>query len=321
MTGITLSRRGIRMTERPETNGLLPARVEGVGEQQKAGRTIDVLMVTHSRPVFAQRALERLLETCDEEMRVWLWHNGGQQDALEVARSFLDHPQVHRFHHSVVNTGHRGLWQPINWVLAEGSGVYFSKVDDDCLVPDGWADVLRRAHEDVPTLGVIGCWRFRPEDFRPALAGERIAGFGGHRILRNCWIEGSGFLMKRSCVETTGPLRPRMSFSSYCIHLAAAGWINGWYYPFLYQEHMDDPRSPLWLPQAVSSTNHGSRRSAATLSARAQEQRVWIIRARAFYVQRSRLDSRWYMGWRARLRRPRFAATRWFRRWSPQRAR
>lgn len=283
-----------------------------LAERKTPDRSIDLLMVTHSRPVFARRALEHLLAACDDETRVWLWHNGEREDSLAVVRSFLEHPRVHRFHHSIRNTGRKGLWQPMNWVLAEGSGAYFSKVDDDCLMPDGWADVLRQAHEDVPEFGVLGCWRFRPEDFRPAIARPKIVEFaGGHRILRNCWIEGSGFLMKRACADTLGLLPSGAGFARYCVHLAAAGWTHGWYFPFLYQEHMDDPRSPWWLPQPDSRTDPRAN------SARACQEHVRVIRARAFYVQRAGLDCRHYKGWRAQLRRPRYAVARWLRRRQP----
>ena len=169
--------------------------------------SIDILMVTHDRPVFTQRSLDRLLSTCDESMRVWIWHNGEHGETLELVKSHLGHPRVHRFHHSVENTGHRGLWKPINWLLQGSTGGYLSKVDDDCLVHRDWAAVLRQAHRDVPELGVVGCWRFPPEDFRPELAASKIETFAArHRMLRNCWVEGSGFLMKRECVVSVGLL-------------------------------------------------------------------------------------------------------------------
>src|SRR5690606_13314922 len=66
---------------------------------------------------------------------------------------------------------------------------------------------------------------------------------GGHRVMQNCWVEGSGYLMRRQCVTEQGLLREGVSFSRYGIDLARRGWVNGWYYPFLYQEHMDDPCS------------------------------------------------------------------------------
>ena len=148
------------------------------------------------------------------------------------------------FYHSLDNTGRRGSVEgPRTGCSSRRPAGYVSKVDDDCLMPEGWADVLRAAHVDVPELGAVGCWRFRPEDVVPSLAREKIQDFGAHRIFRNCWIEGTGFLMKRSTVEAFGPMRAGTSFPTYCKQLAVAGWLHGWYYPFLHQEHMDDPRS------------------------------------------------------------------------------
>jgi hypothetical protein len=266
-------------------------------------RSIDVLMVTGKRPAFARRALERLCETSDDSMRLWIWHNGTDEETLAVVHEFLDRPEIHRFHHELEDTGNKRPAEPLDWVLSEGDAAYFSRVGDDCLVPEGWADVLRSAHEEVPELGVVGCWHFRPEDFRPALSVPKIAMFsGGHRILRSCWIEGSGFLMKRACIEDVGLLARRKTFSGYCAALAERGWVNGWYFPFLYQEHMGDPRSPLWVPHPGATQNG------------AQLEQVRAIQARAFSVQLADPDGRGRAAWHARLRRQRVTTTTRLRR-------
>src|SRR5687768_244136 len=203
--------------------------------------TIDILMITYNRASYTRLALTRLLETCDDRMRVWLWHNGDHLETLGVVKELSSHPRVHRFHHSVEN---RKLREPTNWCWSESNGEFLSKVDDDCLMPDGWADTLRRAHADVPEFGILGCWRFPDEDFVADVASRKIIAFNGHRVMRNCWIEGSGYLMKRACVQKHGLLAADQSFTQYGMALARAGWVHGWYFPFLYQEHMDDPRSP-----------------------------------------------------------------------------
>ena len=255
-------------------------------------RSVDILMVTHNRPGYTRRALTQLLSTCDRTMRVWLWHNGDDEATFATIMALADDPHVHKIHRHQTNVG---LWEPTRWVMENGTGHYVSKVDDDCLVPDGWADVLRRAHEDVPEAGVLGCWRFPAEDFFGQLAHQKIQAFrGGHRVLRNCWIEGSGFVMKRACIDTFGPIPHAMSFPQYCIRLAAQGWIHGWYYPFLHQEHMDDPRSRFW-EQLHAGTNGSDPASI--------ERRIRKIRGRALEVQRASLDPSNYLGWRGRARR------------------
>ncbi len=204
---------------------------------------VDVLLVTYNRAAYTRLSLPRLLETADENTRVWLWHNGTDEETLSVVRSHSEHPRVYRFHHSVENVK---LTEPTNWILREGRAEYFAKVDDDCLVPDQWINTLRRAHEAEPRFGAIGCWHFMEDDFDEAVCRHKIQEFGGGQsIIRHPWIGGSGFLMKRRCVEETGFIDPRhRGITGYFTRAALKGWINGWYLPLLVQEHMDDPRAP-----------------------------------------------------------------------------
>ena len=205
--------------------------------------SIDILVITHRWPRYACLSLETLLESCDDSMRVWIWHNGNDRDTFETARRFSTHSRVVAFRYSRENVK---LREPTNWMWNHAKGDYLSKVDDDCLVSPHWAQTLRRAHEDEPRFGVIGSWRFYDEDYIPDLAEKKIAAYsGGHRIMRNPWVQGSGYLMKRECLAQQGLLRKRQSFTNYCLELACRGYVNGWYYPFIHEEHLDDPRSPL----------------------------------------------------------------------------
>src|SRR5687768_3298587 len=137
-------------------------------------KTIDILMITYNRPEYTRLALTRLLETCDDGMRVWLWHNGIDQATLSIVQELSSSPRVHRFHHSAEN---KKLREPTNWAWTSSAGDFVCKVDDDCLMPYGWADRLRQAHADVPEFGIIGCWRFPDEDFAPEYAQRKIETF------------------------------------------------------------------------------------------------------------------------------------------------
>ncbi len=202
----------------------------------------DVLMITHRRPVYTRRSLQRLLDSADESTRVWVWHNGDDLATLDCVRSFEGHPRFHHLHHSPVN---ERLWTPTTWFWDQAEGDYLGKVDDDCVVDPDWLTILRAAHDANDDFGVVGCWHFREEDFVPRLARRKIRAFeGGHQLLQNLWVGGSGYLMKRRCIDAIGPLQEGENFSSYCIRLSKDGWINGWYFPLVYQDHMDDPRSP-----------------------------------------------------------------------------
>lgn len=267
----------------------------------ETSRLIDILMVTFDRPTYVRRSLGRLLDTCDDEMRVWLWHNGNDGATLEVVRSFLEHPNVVEFVHSREN---QRLTAPTNWLWETAKGNYFSKVDDDCLVSPGWAQRLRQAHEDYEGFGVLGSWRFLDEDFRPRHAKRKIRQFpGNHRVLQNFWVQGSGYLMKRRCVDDLGPLPDGLSFNSYCVRLALAGWVNGWYYPFIREEDMDDPRSP---STGLKDDNDLLRRlplSAERRGIRTLEGWERQIREFARTAQKASIDPKGYQGWRRTVRK------------------
>jgi hypothetical protein len=257
-------------------------------------------MVTHDQPGYVRLSLDRLLETCVDGMRVWIWHNGTHEETLEVSRAFGDDPRVARFHHSVEN---RPLRDPINWLFQSSDAEFLSKVDDDCLVSPGWASTLMVAHRDVERLGVLGSWRFYEEDFEPELSLPKIAELpGGHRVLRNFWVQGSGFVMKRSCVDRHGALARKESFTNYCVRLALAGWINGWYYPFVIEEHMDDPRSPHTRFRTDDDLRRRppltAQRNDVTTVAEWQEQ----VKRSAHTSQAAPLDPRYFRGWRLRRR-------------------
>jgi len=202
---------------------------------------IDVLMITYNRPTYTRRALRHLLDSCDNEVRVWLWHNGDDEETLRVVNEYRGHPSLYRLHHSVDNCK---LTVPTNWLWTEAKGELVAKVDDDILMPDGWIDTLRRAHCDAESFGAISCWNYDRSDFNENAARHKVRSFvNEHRLLVHPWIGGGSYVMKRACVRDIGLLGPSEGFPSYCNRLSWAGWINGWYFPLLFADHMDDPRS------------------------------------------------------------------------------
>lgn len=261
---------------------------------------LDVLMITYNRPAYTRLALSRLLETCDASCRVWLWQNGSDHATIDVVASYLRHPRVHHYFHSPVN---RMLRDPTNWFLESTQGEFLAKVDDDCLMPDGWHQRLREVHAAVPKAGILGSWPFRGEDLRPDLIARKTVRSGGIAIMKNPWVGGSGYLMKRECVDQCGPLRPTEGFTSYCIRVAKSGWTNGWPIPFIEMDHMDDPRSEHTVFQddakvlahrGITAEQRGIQ-TLAQLSAR--------VKAAALELQTCSPHWHDYIGWRARARR------------------
>jgi GT2 family glycosyltransferase len=264
--------------------------------------TIDVLMITYNRAAYTARSLAALLESCDEAMRVWVWQNGSDPDTFDVVRSMLDHPRLHRFHHSPTNELVR---KPTNWLLEHARGDLLGVVADDCVVSRGWADHLRAAHAADARYGVLACWHFHVTDFDPRVAAAKTrTSPGGQRVLAHPWVQGSGVLVKRACVEEMGLLPPAdKGFTGYCIRLANRGWINGWPIPLIPIDHMDDPRSPHTQLRTDDDLEQHLPLSARLRGTRTIAEWTDHLRRSARIVQEAPNDPRVYVGVRKKLRR------------------
>lgn len=200
----------------------------------------DVLMIAHDRPKYVALALPALLDSGDETLRVWVWQNGEDAAVTEILNSYRNHERMHKVHRSPHNAK---LREPTNWIWGESDAPYIGKVDDDTLVPKGWLDTLKAAHEKHQRFGVLGCWVHPAEDYNEKTARRKIVTYKGATILENPWMAGSAYLMKRACVQEAGLLAAEDTFPHYCVRLAWLGWIHGWLLPLILAEHMDDPRS------------------------------------------------------------------------------
>jgi glycosyltransferase involved in cell wall biosynthesis len=267
----------------------------------------DVLMITHERTDYVRRSLPRLLDTCPEDSRVWVWHNGTHEPTLEVVRAQLGHPRLHRFHHSRENTG---LREATNWLWREADADYLGKVDDDSLMEPGWIERLSQAHGSWPGLGVLGAWRFMDEDFRPDLARRKFQHRGDVTVLRNLWVQGSGYLVPKPVVDAVGPLRDGESFYWWNLRVTRAGYLNGFLFPFVREEHLDDPRHPATMFVDDESFMAHRPLSARTTGVTTLAGWLELTRRDAVDVQRAPLALSAHVGWRRATRRIRWRVRR-----------
>jgi hypothetical protein len=264
------------------------------------GHRADIVMITYKSAGYLHLSLPRLLETCGPDDRVWLWHNGDDEATIEALRPYRDDPRVFRYHHSRENVR---LRPPTSWLWTESEARFVSKVDDDCLVAPGWLDTFTAAHDANPDFGVIGSWRHPDEDFRPKLARRKIQTFrDGHQLMRNLWVQGSGYLMPRSYVERLGVLGESESFTGYCMRVARAGGINGYYFPFVPEDHMDDPRSPHTLVRTDAELAARMPLSAQANGVRTVDDWLAQLRQSAYVLQTASLNPDAYRGWRRKAK-------------------
>ena len=262
-------------------------------------RRADILMITHRSAGYLHLSLPRLLASCGDMDRVWLWHNGDDEETLEALRHYRSDPRIARFHHSRENVK---LRPPTSWLWTESRGNYLSKVDDDCLVSPGWLDIFVAAHETNPSFGFVGSWRHPEEDFRPELASRKTRTFdGGHQLLLNLWVQGSGYLVRRSRISRLGLLRDNESFTGYCIRMAKVGAVNGYYFPFVPEDHMDDPRSPHTLIKTDEDLRRRMPLSAQANGVRTVDDWLGQLQRSAMLLQTAPIDPRYYGGWRQKV--------------------
>ena len=205
--------------------------------------SIAIVVITHNRLDYTRKTIPRLLEDPKEEFELYIWDNASKDETPEYIKSISD-PRIVETIVSKENVGQTGA---MNYVWNKTKAKLVGKLDNDCLVTPGWTRILSQAHMDIESLGAVACWHYPFDEFDESAARKvgKIQTFGKHQIFRHPWVCGSGFIMKKKTFLKYGQWKKGSDVGTtyYFLNMALAGEINGWYYPLVLQEHMDDPRS------------------------------------------------------------------------------
>lgn len=201
--------------------------------------TIDLVFITYNRLHYTKLALTSILADKMEEFSLTIWDNSSTDGTGEYLKNEVNDPRIKDIVFSKVNVGQIAA---VNTVWSKSKADLLGKLDNDCLVTPGWTKTLAQAHEDIDNLGVVACWHYFEDDFDYQRAKHKIQSYGRHQILRHPWTCGTGILLKRSTFEEFGPIKHRAT-TKYWQQMAMKGYVNGFYYPLILQEHMDDPKS------------------------------------------------------------------------------
>lgn len=261
---------------------------------------VHLLYLTFNRVDYTRLSLPRLLADPTEEFELTIWDNGSTDGTPEYLRSVRD-PRIVEVRLCPNNVGQV---EAVNEVWSKSKADLLGKCDNDCLVTPGWTRILAKAHEDIDQLGTVACWHFFPDDFDYERAKKKIKHFGEHGIFRHPTTCGTGLLLKNVTYQRLGPMEGKAT-TAYWMRVAQAGYVNGWYYPLVYQEHMDDPKSSYTMLKDEPSYQAAK---AVTFNINTPGQETlagrWKWRDEVLHaLHDDPWDPHFYVGWRAALRR------------------
>lgn len=262
--------------------------------------TIDLVFVTYNRLEYTKLALASVLADPTEQFNLTIWDNASADGTVDYLKNEVNDPRIVEVISCEENAGQIVA---ANEVWGRSKADLVGKLDNDCLVTPGWTRTLAEAHRDMENLGVVACWHYFPDDFDYERAKRKIQAFGRHRILRHPWTCGTGLLIKRETFKRLGPIDGDVT-TGYWMKMAMAGYVNGFYYPLVFQEHMDDPKSQHSILKDEQSyqaakevTFNIKRHGQETLEDR------WLWRKRVLdNLLEGPWDVRYYVGWRGKLR-------------------
>jgi O-antigen biosynthesis protein len=209
-----------------------------------------LLMVTYNRLEYTRQALEAVLKLDYPNVQLVVWDNASTDGTLDYLRQRLSGIEHARLIASPTN---RGVVWPMNEVWrSDPSAALLAKIDNDTLVPPDLLTRLAECHARHDRFGVLSGFHFRQEG--EALAEDfRVKSFGDVRILPQPYVGGCAVMVRRRTLDELGPIdcQPRAAsapfmdsgWTAYQQRMTAAGYINGYPWPPIHVEHMEDTRS------------------------------------------------------------------------------
>lgn len=207
-------------------------------------KTVEIIYVTHDRLYYTKKTLPVMIENAGHPFKLTIVDNNSQDGTVEYLKQYENHPYIKAI---IYNKENRGLSSVTNDFWKNADCDYVGKVDNDTLLPKDWLKNLLEIQEKNSHLkmGVIGGIAFRPEDVPLTFVKEKL--IINSSVVRMMHIGGCCYIVRKSVIDTKGFLgdtdKKIHGWTRYQCELTTAGYINGYTWPLMYVDHMDDPRS------------------------------------------------------------------------------
>jgi SAM-dependent methyltransferase len=224
-------------------------RSESIASHDELPRCL-LLMVTYNRLEYTRLALEAVLKLDYKNLRLVVWDNASSDGTVDYIKQRLASLPNAELIASPVN---RGVVFPMNEVWSsDWQAELLAKIDNDTLVPPGLLSRLAACHLQSKRFGVLSGFHFREEGERLAEA-NRIKSFDGVPVLPQPYVGGCAVMIRRDVFDRIGPIgcrtdsQPRPFMDSGWTRcqqrLTAEGLVNGYPWPRVHVDHMEDTRS------------------------------------------------------------------------------
>jgi hypothetical protein len=210
-----------------------------------------LLFITYNRIEYTRLAIDAVLGLDYPALEIVIWDNASTDGTPEYLKQRLRNVPNIRLELSPSNVG---VVHPMNaaW-FGRHDAELLAKVDNDTLVPP---DLLRRladCHVRSTHFGALSGFHFRKEG--EAIAHEKnVVTVNGANVFRQRFVGGCAIMARRDVLERIGPIPSRRAegggpfmdggWTCYQQRLDELGYINGYPWPFVRVDHMEDTRSP-----------------------------------------------------------------------------
>lgn len=259
---------------------------------------IDLIYIAYNRLQYTQITLPELLKDPNEDFSLTIWDNGSTDGTREYISSLKD-PRISR---TVFASENVRLHGAVNDLVKNSSAELIGMIFDDILVTPGWTRPLAKAHADIPEFGMIGSWHFPEEDFDYEIAKNKIKKYGEHQVIQHPWTGVGAGLVKLKTLREFGPL-PSSRTTNYWVKMALKGYVNGYYYPIILADHLDDPRAPHTMLKTEEDFEKHIPTTVKCNGITSFEGWIESLKKDALIIQTATADPRYYIGWRPKLRR------------------
>lgn len=205
---------------------------------------VEILYITCGRLEYTKKSLPSVVENAGMDFSLCIYDNGSDDGTKEFLSDFVKQYK-NKIEINFLNEN-KGISHVTNMFWEKSTAKIIGKIDNDMLMPKNWLRILYSAFISAKDIHILGPCTVFPEDVDEELARKRARNVNGVMLLQEEYIGGcyiaDGNLLRKNRVKIN-PQQYTSGWPELQVDLFSSGALIGILYPFVFVEHMDDPRS------------------------------------------------------------------------------